>query len=1034
GETIGITGATLDTTMRKEAEEQLHLQRAYFQQLFESAPEAIVLLRADERIIQVNREFTRLFGYTQEEAVDRQINDLIVPANHKEEGLMMTRRVAGGSVINAESVRRRKDGTVVDVSILGRPVHVNGGQIAVYAIYRDITDRKKAEDALRKSEFSFRGLFNSVGDAIYIQDREGRFVDVNQGAVKMYGFPREYFIGKSPADLSAPNKNDLTQMADLVRKAFEGDPQQFEFWGVRKSGEVFPKEVRVTKGMYFGEDVIIALAQDITERKKFEAAIQQTNRTLESLIKASPLAITVMDPECRIQLWNPAAERMFGWKAEEVIGRFNPIVPENKKEEFALLHRRALSGEMLHELEVRRQRKDGTLMDISRSTALLRDSEGTIKGIMAVLLDITERKHAEEKLRESEERLRLALTAANIMSWELQVGTGTISWSESGEKFYGLKANEFGGTWDAYLQLIHPDDRAAAELAMNQSIRDGNDFKAEYRIVWPDGSVHWHAAYGRPSREEHGRPVRVSGIGLDISERKKAEEAIQKLHHAVEQTDEVIIMTEPDGMITYVNPAFEKLYRYSREEAIGKTPRILKSGGMSQEYYELFWRDLLAGKSVRAEHINKTKDGKIVIVEASVNPVYDVKGKLSGFIAVQEDISDRKRNESERKKLEAQLLQTQKLESIGTLAGGIAHDFNNILGIILAYSSSLRNANLPHEKVSGAADVINQAVERGADLVKQILTFARKTDVVYGLININVMIKELRRMLAETFPKTITIATDLGADVPDITADATQVHQAILNICVNARDAMPAGGKLMLRTQLGMRAEVSKYFPEATSERYIRVSISDTGSGMDESTRQRIFEPFFTTKPKGKGTGLGLSVVYGVVKNHNGFVRLESEIGRGTTFHLYFPAPVHSFRPLAQVQGSVVEIPGGNECILIVEDEEPLLNVLSGLLTSKGYRVFAAHDGYEAVETYEEHHKDISVVVSDLGLPKMTGQDAFLRMKSVNPKVKVIFGTGYLDPDLKTELLNLGARGFLSKPYSQDELLKRIRDLIDVGE
>jgi PAS domain S-box-containing protein len=606
-----------------------------------------------------------------------------------------------------------------------------------------------------------------------------------------------------------------------------------------------------------------------------------------------------------------------------------------------------------------------------------------------------------------------------------------VTWSESAERFYGLEPDDFKGTREAYVQLIHPEDRSAVEQSMNDSIQGGKEYKAEFRTVWPDGTVHWLAAFGRASRDELGRPVKVSGIGVDITERKKTEQTVQKLHHAVEQTDEVIIMTEPDGVITYVNPAFEKLYRYSREEVIGKTPRVLKSGGMNQEYYAHFWSDLLAGKSIRSEHINKTKDGRIVIVEASVNSVYDSKGKLTGFIAVQEDISDRKRNEAERKRLEAQLLQTQKLESIGTLAGGIAHDFNNILGIILAYSALLRNARLPFEKIVNAADVINQAVERGAELVKQILTFARKTDIVYVLVNINVMIKELKSMLSETFPRTITIASELGGDVPEITADTTQVHQAILNICVNARDAMPAGGKLILRTHAGSRSEVSSYFPEATSERYVRVSISDTGAGMDESTRQRIFEPFFTTKAKGKGTGLGLSVVYGVVKNHNGFVRVDSEIGRGTTFHLYFPAPIRFVQPVEKTQGSLVDIPGGSESILIVEDEEPLLNVLAGLLKSKGYRVYVAHDGFEAVETYEEHHNDIAVVVSDLGLPKMTGQDAFLRMKSVNPRVKVIFGTGYLDPELKTELLNLGAKGFLAKPYSQDELLKRIRDLID---
>ena len=1032
GVIVGITGASLDITNRKRAEEQLGIQKVYFQQLFESAPEAIVLLKPNERIIQVNREFTRLFGYSQEEAVDHEINELIVPIKFKDEGSELSRRVAQGLMISTESIRRRKDGSLVDVSILGRPVRVDGSQIALYAIYRDITDRKSAEESLRKSESSFRGLFNSVSDAIYIMDREGRFVDVNEGAVTMYGHSREYFVGKSPSDISAPGKNDLTRVSHLIQKAFEGEPQQFEFWGTRRNGEIFPKEIRISKGTYFGKEVAIALAQDITQRKRFELALQETNRTLESLINASPLAITVMDQQCRIQLWNPAAERMFGWKADEVAGTFNPIVPEEDRNEFIEFHQKVLKGGPIPELEVRRKRKDGTLMDISRSTAILRDSDGNATGIMAVLADITKRKRAEEQLRESEERLRLALTGANMMSWELDLINGAVAWSDSAERFYGLRQNEFKGTREAFVALIHPDDRSTVLQLMDESIRERKEFNAEFRIIWPDGSVHWHGAFGRASHDDKGRALKVSGIGVDITERKRSEETIQKLLHAVEQTDEVIIMTEPDGVITYVNPAFEKLYRYSSEEVIGKTPRVLKSGGMSHEYYAQFWLDLLSGKSIRAEHINKTKNGKIVIVEASVNSVYDTKGKLAGFIAVQEDISDRKRNEAERKRLESQLLQTQKLDSIGTLAGGIAHDFNNILGIILAYSTSLRNSHLPYPKVENAADVINKAVARGANLVKQILTFARKTDVVYELIDINDMIAELKRMLSETLPRTIAIATELSADVSEITADASQVHQAILNICVNARDAMPAGGKLTIQTHSGTRSEVSSYFPEATGERYLRLSISDTGTGMDDNTRQRIFEPFFTTKSKGKGTGLGLSVVYGVVKNHNGFVRVVSEIGKGTTFYLYFPAHVRSTQIVEKGQRSLVDIPGGSESILIVEDEEPLLNVLSALLKSKGYRVFVAQDGYEAVSTYEEHYREIAVVVSDLGLPKMTGQDAFLRMKSVNPRIKVIFGTGYLDPELKTELLSMGARGFLSKPYSQDELLKRIRDLIDI--
>lgn len=524
---------------------------------------------------------------------------------------------------------------------------------------------------------------------------------------------------------------------------------------------------------------------------------------------------------------------------------------------------------------------------------------------------------------------------------------------------------------------------------------------------------------------------RTLNLEQEIAERKRVQDSVKKLLHAVEQTDDVIFMTDLNGVFTYVNKAFEKLYGYSREEVAGQTPRILKSGQMSDWYFEKFWQDLLAAKGVHSEHINKTRDGRIVVVNTSINPVFDNDGGLGGFIAVGQDITERKRLEDERKNLEAQLLQTQKLESIGTLAGGIAHDFNNILGIILGYSSLLEQPNNSEDLRTSALATIRKAIDRGANLVRQILTFARKESVDFSLVDVNAAVLEVTKMLKETIPRSISIQSELDPDLPLITADATQMQQVLINICVNARDALGTEGEMVIRTGVESKLSVRDFFPEASHDQYVHLSVSDTGQGMDQNTKSRIFEPFFTTKPHGKGTGLGLAVVYGIINNHQGFIRLDSEVGFGTTFHLYFPAPMRMKRTLVDQAQDLGEVPGGSEVLLLAEDEHGILEIVSGALRKKGYTVLEAHDGIEAVEIYEQRKGDIALVISDLGMPRLSGKEAFLQMKEINPDVCVIFGTGYLEPELKVELLRLGARDFLHKPYSSDELLRRVRELLD---
>jgi CheY-like chemotaxis protein len=372
------------------------------------------------------------------------------------------------------------------------------------------------------------------------------------------------------------------------------------------------------------------------------------------------------------------------------------------------------------------------------------------------------------------------------------------------------------------------------------------------------------------------------------------------------------------------------------------------------------------------------------------------------------------------------------MESLGTLAGGIAHDFNNILGIIMGHSSILEQSREDPEKFSRSAQAISKATFRGAALVRQLLTFARKTELTMQPVSINETLSELAKLLGETFPKTIDIRLRLEPRLPLLQADATQLHQVFLNLCVNARDAMvPKGGTLSLTSRLAGGKEVRANFPAAEEMDYVVVDVADTGVGMDQATLSRIFEPLFTTKEKGKGTGLGLATVHGIVESHRGFIGVESAVGSGSTFHVYLPiigrTPTHE----SGQKPTDEHLPSGAETILLVEDEETLSDLLKFVLEGKGYKVLRARDGEEALTLFREHSQEISLILSDLGLPKMSGWELFKEIRRLNPNAKVILASGYFEPGTKSELLKSGAEALMQKPYEPAEVLKTVRKVLN---
>jgi PAS domain S-box-containing protein len=472
------------------------------------------------------------------------------------------------------------------------------------------------------------------------------------------------------------------------------------------------------------------------------------------------------------------------------------------------------------------------------------------------------------------------------------------------------------------------------------------------------------------------------------------------------------------------NPTLVKMLGYTSFEKLAEInldKNGFESSSHRKEFLEKIDRDGVVhgydSKWIR-------QDGKAIFVLESARAIHDSQGKTLYYDGTVEDIT-------EYRQMEEGLRQMQKMEGLGTLAGGIAHDFNNILGIILAYITSTKRYKDDAKKLDLAVDTIVKAVERGKTLVQQILTFARRTETEFGPVDVNDVVREIITMILETFPKILTYSQNLDKDIQFIHADRSQLHQALLNLCVNARDAMPNGGVLTINTRLMSSISLRDQHPNVAASGYVCIEVSDTGEGMTSETQKRIFEPFFTTKGIGKGTGLGLAVVFGVVQTHKGFIDVDSEIGKGTTFHLYLPALQVAGPISVEAEEMLAELPGGTETLLVVEDEEMLMMSLRTLLVEKGYTVISASDGLEAVNIYKEQKKPIALVLTDLGLPKMSGMEECAQIKKLNPSARMIIATGYLAPGMKSEFLKAGIQHFLYKPYDLKQVLKVIREVLD---
>jgi len=509
-------------------------------------------------------------------------------------------------------------------------------------------------------------------------------------------------------------------------------------------------------------------------------------------------------------------------------------------------------------------------------------------------------------------------------------------------------------------------------------------------------------------------------VAMDISALKQTLDEQARLVTAVEQAAESIVVTDQVGIIQYVNPAFEQITGYLRSEVIGQDINIIKSDQHKESFYQGLWDTLQSGAIWQGRFVIKGKDNSSCETETTISPVKNTSGEITNHVHVQRDVTHEIR-------LENQLRQAQKMEAIGTLAGGIAHDFNNLLmGIQGNVSLSLLEVD-PSTGCNQNLKKIEQLVQNGVDLTKQLLGFARGGKYEVRLTDINKLLKDQNFMFGRT-NKEVIFEGDYALNLWNVEVDQGQIEQAIMNLYLNALQAMPDGGTLSVQTE-NITIDQDQYRPyHVKAGKYIKITIADSGIGMDEKTQQRIFDPFFTTKAMGRGTGLGLASVYGIVKNHEGFINVSSQIGKGTEFEIYLPAIDKAIPEEKQAPEKFYE---GKEAVLLIDDENMILDVGERMLNKLGYIVFTAASGLEALEIYLKNKGVIDIIILDLVMPKMNGGDTFDRIKEINPGAKVLLSSGYSINGQAEQIMARGCDGFIQKPFSMQSISQNIRMVLD---
>ncbi len=874
--------------------------------------------------------------------------------------------------------------------------------------------RRRAEEELERERNQAQRYLDVAGVMLVVLDIEGRIELINGKGCEILGYREDELLRRNWFDLCLP-EGILEETRGLFRKLIAGDVAPIEYHEnavltARAEERVLAFHNTVLRDASGRITGVLFSGEDITERKRAQAAIQVSETRYRRLFESAKDGILILDADSgKITAANPFLTEILGYSKDELLGHKLWDIGPFKD----ITATKAGFAELLEKGYVRYenlplQASNGRIIDVEfvSNTYLVNGK----KVIQCNIRDISDRTRVEKALRESEERYRRLVDSMQDVVFTVSTTGELMSLNPAFERITGWACEEWIGK--PFKGLVHPDDLPLAFDLFGKFLQGQASGLFEVRIKARDGS--WlDGEFSGVQLVEKGRVTGVLGTARDVTQRKRESEERRRLAAAVQQSAEAIVVTDLQGTLEYVNPAFERITGYTASEVIGQNPRILKSGRHDADFYREMWETLKGGEVWSGRLVNRRRDGTLFEEDATISPVRDPLGRIEHFVAVKRDVT-------QEAAIEERLRQAQRIEAVGRLAGGVAHDFNNLLQAMLTQTQLIRARSGDPERVNGTVDELEQHIRRGAALSRQLLLFSRRETAKPERLDLTEAVGGATQLLRRLVRENIIFTVELADEPLPVVADRGQLDQVLMNLVVNAADAMSEGGHMVVRCG-------------ASEGDRVWVSVEDTGHGIPAEIRDRIFEPFFTTKGEEKGSGLGLSVVHGIVTQHCGTIVVADREGGGSIFRIELPRDTSgevaaSVRPRTRAQ----EVPRGKgEHIIVVEDEEGAREGLFDLLTMLGYQVTAVGSAREVEGLPARPAFD--VLLSDLLLPDVSGADLARRLLDRWPRLKVILMSGYTEDEAVRRGVGAGTVRFLQKPFDMRTLAREIRTALVEG-
>jgi PAS domain S-box-containing protein len=1036
GRRTGADGTTRLLLLKKRVSEEgrvtdlVRTTRLIHDSMTEHVPDILFRyrLRPDEGFEYVSPAVMRITGYAPDEVYsDPTILDAVVHPD--DQAVVEEARREVQALRKPLEVRLiRKDGELIWLDV--RITYVRDAErraVAAEGIARDVTDRKRMEESLRRKETESRMLLEHSPDPVAVLAPDGTVISVNRASEEVVGASRELLIGPRIQELpgwAAGVDDVIARVLAVTATGQPANPDEVQF--TRRDGRRVALDVRAQPLEIEGQVRVVTASRDMTDRQDAERVMRLQSVALD----AAANGVVITDRAGTIEWVNPAFTRLTGYAAAEAVGR-NPRFLHSGRQNAAFYRDMwdAIAAGRTWRGELVNRRKDGTLYPEEMHVTPVRDAAGDITHFIAIKEDVSERNAALASLRYSEGRFRAVADSASDAIIVADGDGRIVYWNRAAVERFGYDARELPETrfTDLIPDAAHvvafaqtadtgemPSDGPVSELMARR--RDGTTFPVELAV-------------SRSWKQDDRRFF--SAVVRDITERRQAEAALReseaRFRGTFEQAAVGIAHLDMKGRYLRVNRRLADMLGYTVDELL--TMRFHDVTAPDDLDGSAALRDELAAGTRETAQIEKRyvrKDGRQLWVMLTVSAARDADGVVRHLISVVEDVT-------EQRQLRGQLHQAQKMEAVGRLAGGVAHDFNNLLTIIRG-ESELALEDLPEPTPLRESLVeIKKASDRAAVLTGRLLAFSRKQMVEKRVLGLNALVADAEKMLRRLLEASIHIELDLAAEDDMVDADPSQLEQVLVNLVVNARDAMPHGGTLTVSTEsVELDEDYVAAHPGATPGPHVLLSVSDTGFGMDDEVKQHLFEPFFTTKPRGQGTGLGLATCFGIVKQSGGYVGVYSELGIGTTMKVYLPRT--SATPAAEAERAPRRGPDGHETVLVVEDEEPVRRIARRLLTQHGYTVLeakSAEGGLELLATVSEH---VHLLLSDVVLPGLGGREFAARAQDLRPDLRVLFMTGYTDDTHLRRLLEDQRVAVIHKPFHRDTLLEKVRQVLDQAE